>query len=106
MKQWISLTLVLGMALAVDPTLAAEGSGAPKAGYANFQALRTLPAGEQAQLSALTDSELGIIVGARAKDQWSPPAGEKASERSPIGRGWRPIRGGCPMPPCDPTPGV
>ena len=63
MKQWISLMLVLALALAAVPAFAGEGSGASTAVGATFQALRTLPAGEQAQLIALTDAQLAAIEG-------------------------------------------
>jgi hypothetical protein len=66
MKQWISLMLVVALALAAVPAFAGEGAGDPTAGGAQFQALRTLPAGEQAKLTALDDAALATVVGGQA----------------------------------------
>jgi hypothetical protein len=65
MKRCISLMLVLALALVAVPAFAGEGSGAPTAVGDTFQALRTLPAGEKAQLIALNDAQLRIIEGAQ-----------------------------------------
>ncbi len=65
MKQGIALTLVLALALAAVPALAGEGPGAPTAVGDTFWALRTLPAGEQAQLVALDEPQLAAIEGAQ-----------------------------------------
>ncbi len=63
MKPCIALTLVLALALAAVPALAGEEPGAPTAVGDTFQALRTLPAGEQAQLIALDEAQLAAIEG-------------------------------------------
>jgi hypothetical protein len=55
--------LVLALALAAVPAFAGGGSGASTAVGDTFQALRTLPAGEQAQLTALNDVQLAAIEG-------------------------------------------
>jgi len=63
MKQRISLMLVLALALAAVPAFAGGGSGASTAVGDTFQAFRTLPAGEQAQLTALNNAQLAAIEG-------------------------------------------
>jgi hypothetical protein len=63
MKRCVSLMLVLALALVAVPAFAGEGSGAPTAVGNTFQALRTLPAGEQAQLITLNDAQLRAIEG-------------------------------------------
>ena len=65
MKRCVSLMLVLALALVAVPAFAGEGSGAPTAVGDTFQALRTLPAGEQAQLITLNDAQLRVIEGAQ-----------------------------------------
>ncbi len=63
MKRSIALTLALALALAAIPALAGEGPGAPTAVGETFWALRTLPAGEQAQLVTLDEAQLAAIEG-------------------------------------------
>jgi hypothetical protein len=63
MKPSIALTLMLALALAAVPALAGEEPGTPTAVGDTFQALRTLPAGEQAQLIALDEAQLAAIEG-------------------------------------------
>jgi hypothetical protein len=65
MKRYISLMLALALTLVAVPAFAGEGSGAPTAVGDTFQALRTLPAGEKAQLITLNDAQLRAIEGAQ-----------------------------------------
>jgi len=63
MKQRISLMLVLALTLAAVPAFAGGGSSTSTAVGDTFQAFRTLPAGEQAQLTALNNAQLAAIEG-------------------------------------------
>ena len=63
MQHRIGLAVVLALALAAVPALAGEGPSAPTAVGDTFRALRTLPAGEQAQLVALDEAQLAAIEG-------------------------------------------
>jgi hypothetical protein len=65
MKRCVSLMLVLAMALTAVPAFAGDGSGVSTAVTGTFQAFRTLPAGEQAQLTALNEKQLAAIEGAQ-----------------------------------------
>ncbi len=63
MQQWLGLAVGLALALATVPALAGEGLRAFTAAGDTFQALSTLPAGEQAALTQLPDEQLAVIEG-------------------------------------------